>query len=143
SRRIDNALTLLPQPDSPTSPSVSPSCTSYVTPSTAWTTPSSVLNCVLKLRTCSSGAIYPPLSRAPVRRALRSTVSPHAWPARASLMLVGKRRLELLRLAARDPKSRSSANSDTSPRYVKSNAGTWPHQQCYVIHALPPGELPA
>ena len=29
--------------------------------------------------------------------------------------LVGKRRLELLRLAAHDPKSCSSANSDTSP----------------------------
>ena len=30
--------------------------------------------------------------------------------------LVGKRRLELLRLAAHDPKSCSSANSDTSPK---------------------------
>src|SRR6185503_6133979 len=29
--------------------------------------------------------------------------------------VVGKRRLELLRLAAHDPKSCSSANSDTSP----------------------------
>src|SRR5690606_41725469 len=39
-------------------------------------------------------------------------------PVRSALgrgAVVGKRRLELLRLAARDPKSRSSASSDTSP----------------------------
>src|ERR1700733_7563436 len=42
--RIDSVLTLLPDPDSPTIPSVSPGKTSYVMSSTAWTTPSSVLN---------------------------------------------------------------------------------------------------
>src|SRR4051794_21521854 len=36
--------TLLPEPDSPTIPSVSPGKRSYETPSTAWTIPSSVLN---------------------------------------------------------------------------------------------------
>src|SRR5436190_5679604 len=36
--------TLLPEPDSPTIPSVSPGKRSYETPSTAWTMPSSVLN---------------------------------------------------------------------------------------------------
>src|SRR3954454_14981925 len=36
--------TLLPEPDSPTMPSVSPGKRSYETPSTAWTIPSSVLN---------------------------------------------------------------------------------------------------
>ena len=35
---IDNAVIVLPQPDSPTTPSVSPSSTCSVTPSTACTT---------------------------------------------------------------------------------------------------------
>ena len=37
---IDSEVTLLPQPDSPTSPSVSPARTEKLTPSTARTTPS-------------------------------------------------------------------------------------------------------
>ena len=37
---IDSAVTLLPQPDSPTSPSVSPARTAKLTPSTALTMPS-------------------------------------------------------------------------------------------------------
>ena len=40
------AVTLLPQPDSPTSPRVWPWATANETPSTAWTTPSAVLNWV-------------------------------------------------------------------------------------------------
>ena len=40
SRMIDSAVTLLPQPDSPTMPSVSPAWTSNDTPSTARTMPS-------------------------------------------------------------------------------------------------------
>ena len=40
SRRIDSAVMLLPQPDSPTTPSVSPSSIEKLTPSTALTTPS-------------------------------------------------------------------------------------------------------
>ena len=40
-------LTLLPEPDSPTMPSVSPGAIEYDTPSTAFTTPSSVLKCTL------------------------------------------------------------------------------------------------
>src|SRR5215468_6402302 len=36
--------TLLPEPDSPTMPRISPGKMSYDTPSTAWTIPSSVLN---------------------------------------------------------------------------------------------------
>ena len=48
SRMIDSILTLFPEPDSPTIPSVSPAAMSYVTPSTAWTTPSSVLNSTVR-----------------------------------------------------------------------------------------------
>ena len=40
-RRIERAVTLLPQPDSPTMPSVRPGCRSKLAPSTARTTPSS------------------------------------------------------------------------------------------------------
>ena len=36
---IESAVTLLPQPDSPTSPSASPRSTWNDTPLTAWTTP--------------------------------------------------------------------------------------------------------
>src|SRR5258705_11822720 len=39
SRMIARPVVLLPQPDSPTSPSVSPRSISNVTPSTAWTSP--------------------------------------------------------------------------------------------------------
>ena len=45
-RMSDSAVTLLPQPDSPTMPSVSPAATWNETPSTAWTTPSCVKNWV-------------------------------------------------------------------------------------------------
>ena len=41
-RSTDSAVTLLPQPDSPTMPSVAPAGRSKLTPSTAGTTPSSV-----------------------------------------------------------------------------------------------------
>src|SRR5207253_2104189 len=43
----------LPEPDSPTSPRVSPSSTAKDTPLTAWTTPSCVTNSVRKFRTSS------------------------------------------------------------------------------------------
>src|SRR3954471_16280286 len=43
--------TLLPEPDSPTMPSALPRCTSYETPSTAFTTPSSVSNWTVRSRT--------------------------------------------------------------------------------------------
>ena len=43
-----NALTLLPQPDSPTSATVSLSLTSQETSSTARTTPLRVTKCVLR-----------------------------------------------------------------------------------------------
>ena len=50
-RRMDSAVTDLPQPDSPTMPSVSPRASSNDTPSTARTTPSSVSNWVCRSRT--------------------------------------------------------------------------------------------
>src|SRR5205823_11327351 len=50
SPRIASWLTLLPDPDSPTMPRVSPGNTSNDTPSTAWTTPSSVANSTTRSR---------------------------------------------------------------------------------------------
>ena len=40
-RRMERAVTLFPQPDSPTMPSVCPARTSKLAPSTAFTVPSS------------------------------------------------------------------------------------------------------
>ena len=56
SRSTDSAVTLLPQPDSPTMPSVPPAGRSKLTPSTAGTTPSSVWKYVRRSCTESSGA---------------------------------------------------------------------------------------
>ena len=50
---IESAVTLLPLPDSPTIPNVSPASSENETPSTALTTPSWVLKCVLRLFTSS------------------------------------------------------------------------------------------
>ena len=47
-------VTLLPEPDSPTIPRVSPRSSVNDTPSTAWTMPSSVLKLVLRSSTSSS-----------------------------------------------------------------------------------------
>ena len=49
SRRIESAVTDLPQPDSPTMPSVSRGARSNDTPSTARTTPSAVKKCVAQV----------------------------------------------------------------------------------------------
>src|SRR5919199_6156327 len=51
---IVRQVTLLPEPDSPTIPSVSPFSIENETPSTALTTPSSVRKCVLRSRTSRS-----------------------------------------------------------------------------------------
>ena len=50
---IESAVTDLPQPDSPTIPSVRPSSTEKETPSTACTAPSPVKKYVLRLSTSS------------------------------------------------------------------------------------------
>src|SRR5690242_13725422 len=50
-RRMERAVTLLPQPDSPTIPSVRPANRSKDVPSTARTTPSSAKKCVCRSRT--------------------------------------------------------------------------------------------
>src|SRR5688572_17104254 len=52
---MESAVTLLPQPDSPTMPSVRPRCRLKSTPSTARTSPRSVAKCVRSPRTSSSG----------------------------------------------------------------------------------------
>src|SRR5258708_4521505 len=53
---IERAVTLLPEPDSPTIPSVSPGITLKLTPSTARTMPASVSNCVRSSRTSRIGS---------------------------------------------------------------------------------------
>ena len=52
---MELAVTDLPQPDSPTTASVSPSSTWKETPSTARFTPSGVRKCVCRFSTSSSG----------------------------------------------------------------------------------------
>src|SRR5207249_1036255 len=61
-RRMESDVTVLPHPDSPTSPSVSPGCTSKETPSTARAVPlpCSVTKYVLRSRTRSRGSVTPP-----------------------------------------------------------------------------------
>src|SRR5262245_15311881 len=56
-RSTDSAVTLLPQPDSPTMPSVSPGPTWNETPATARLTPSSVTKSVLRSLTSSRGGM--------------------------------------------------------------------------------------
>src|SRR5665811_2491765 len=54
SRMTESAVTLLPQPDSPTTPSVAPLRMLKLTPSTAFTRPSAVAKWVRRSRTSSS-----------------------------------------------------------------------------------------
>ncbi len=56
---IESAVTDLPQPDSPTIPSVLPTSTSNETPSTAWTAPSRVKKYVFRFATSSSAISAP------------------------------------------------------------------------------------
>src|SRR5918998_409729 len=63
---MESEVTLLPLPDSPTIPNVSPGSRENDTPSTALTTPSWVLKCVLRLLTSSIATATrcpPPRSR--------------------------------------------------------------------------------
>src|SRR5262245_12663768 len=62
SLRTDMAVTVLPQPDSPTTPSVSPRAMLRSTPSTACTMPSSVWKCVFSPRISSSASPTPDLT---------------------------------------------------------------------------------
>src|SRR5262245_61171306 len=68
--RIDRAVTLLPQPLSPTMPSVPPGCRSKVTPSTALTVPSSWGKYVFRPRTERSA--WPPLAPIGIGRVAQS-----------------------------------------------------------------------
>src|SRR5262245_10577838 len=56
---IERQVVVLPLPDSPTSPSVSPSCSAKLTRSTALTTrvPPNVKKCVWRSVTCRTGVI--------------------------------------------------------------------------------------
>ena len=87
-RRIDIAPTDLPQPDSPTIATVSPSLTWYVMPSTAFTVPSVVWNCVRRFSTSSSlDTATPSISAGDRSSAPHSGV--HAVARRAGRLTVG------------------------------------------------------
>ena len=68
---IVRQVTLLPQPDSPTIPSVLPFSTEKLTPSTARTTPSRVKKWVRRSSTSSSATATAPSSADRVRRGAR------------------------------------------------------------------------
>src|SRR4051812_40695775 len=61
-RMIESAVTLLPDPDSPTIPSTSPARRLKLSPSTARRTPSSVRNETWRSRTSTSGGSVGPSS---------------------------------------------------------------------------------
>ena len=75
SRMIDSAVTLLPQPDSPTSPSTSPRASAKLRPSTARSSPASVVKRVSSASTRSRARGGPPLAASPEGPALRRRVS--------------------------------------------------------------------
>src|SRR5713226_1823356 len=56
SRRMEKAVIVFPEPDSPTIPTVSPRPTLKLMPSTAWTIPREVKNCVRRSSTRNRGA---------------------------------------------------------------------------------------
>src|SRR5437870_2515714 len=56
SRRMEKAVIVFPEPDSPTMPTVSPRLTLKLIPSTAWTIPREVKNCVRRSSTRKRGA---------------------------------------------------------------------------------------
>src|SRR3954462_4085004 len=76
-RMIDLAQTLLPEPDSPTMPSVSPARRSKLTPSTARTGPASLRNQVRRSRTCSSTSAVSCMGVQPVAQAVADEVEAH------------------------------------------------------------------
>src|SRR5262249_23287165 len=61
-RRIESATVLLPEPDSPTSPSTLPGWIEKETPSTARTTPRPVANCVRRPSTSRTAVLMRRLS---------------------------------------------------------------------------------
>src|SRR5207302_1904790 len=78
SLRIESAVIVLPQPDSPTMPSVSRASMCSETPSTARTTPREVKNCVCRSSTCSR--IWPNLAPELLWLALHTRVERVAQP---------------------------------------------------------------
>src|SRR3954470_14656189 len=76
-RMIDLAQTLLPDPDSPTMPSVSPARRSKLTPSTARTGPESVMNQVRRSRTWSSTSAVSGMGIQPVAQPVADEVEAH------------------------------------------------------------------
>src|SRR5689334_17416078 len=68
------AVTLLPQPDSPTTPSVSPLRSEKSTPSTAFTRPSITWKWVRRLRTSSRTSLCGAAAAGPSARACGSVI---------------------------------------------------------------------
>src|SRR5437879_5941908 len=115
SRMMLRAVTLLPEPDSPTMPSVSPRLMWKSIPSTARTTPSSVKKYVFSPLTSSSrSAMTPPLAR--YHNWLASdggawiTDSPRLW------LRLALRPRDVLRLALPGPQTRLAARVAEPPR---------------------------
>src|SRR5579863_980990 len=89
SRMIDSAVTLLPEPDSPTMPSVSPRCRSKLSPLTARTMPSSVAKVTRRSLTASKaircyrtpriGAPNAPSGLPCIFRTFLRTPAPRPW----------------------------------------------------------------
>src|SRR5436190_2229160 len=75
---IENAVTLFPQPDSPTTPSVLPRWIDRSTPSTARTTPSSVSNQVFRPRSSRRGASLSLVISLPPQPRVRGIAEPFA-----------------------------------------------------------------
>src|SRR5205809_673254 len=112
-RTSDSAVTLLPQPDSPTSPSVSPSSTWNETLSTARTSPPTPGKCVDRSETSRRrGTVQTTAAGryAPLRRLVLEPVDPHQDPdAAVDLALVPEGGLlDLLLLEAGLDRAQSS-----------------------------------
>ena len=75
---IESAVTLLPEPDSPTMASVSPASTSNETSSTAVTGPRSVLKRVVRSRTWRRGSGHRGSERGASRALARRRAEPHS-----------------------------------------------------------------
>src|SRR5256885_13352519 len=115
SRMMLRAVTLLPEPDSPTMPSVSPRLMWKSIPSTARTTPSSVKKYVFSPLTSSSrSAMTPPLARYPNWLASDGgawiTDSPRLW------LRLALRPRDVLRLALPGSQTRLAARVAQPPR---------------------------
>src|SRR5260370_10600056 len=99
SRRIVRPRVDLPQPDSPTRPSVSPCAIEKLTPSTAntwpvmrWRSPLRIAKCFLRSRTSSTGGPSAPVTRlaSAIAIPVKLLRAPARGPMRRVFLLVGR-----------------------------------------------------